>query len=193
MTHKKARKKKLFHQYKPMKNTRIFKIVAVALMAVCISLCAFISVPSPVPFTMQSFGVYLALSLLGSKKGTASIALYIFLGAAGLPVFSHFGAGVGYLLSPTGGFITGFLLCGAVCIISDLIFKEKSNTALSLALGTLACYLAGTLWFMHSTGTDFAHSLLICILPFVIPDALKLILALQISKRLLRIKLFRQI
>ncbi len=176
-----------------MKNTRIFKIVAVALMAVCIALCAFISVPSPVPFTMQSFGIYLTLSLLGSKKGTASIALYIFLGAAGLPVFSHFGAGVGYLLSPTGGFIIGFLLCGVVCIISDLILKEKSNKALALVLGTLTFYLVGTLWFMVSTDTNLADSFLVCTLPFVIPDALKLILALQISKRLLRIKLFRQI
>ena len=80
-----------------------------ALTAAIIAVCAWITVPGPVPFTMQTFGVFLALRLLGGKRGSISVALYILLGAAGLPVFSGFKAGIGVLIGPTGGYILGFI------------------------------------------------------------------------------------
>ena len=82
----------------------------IALMAVLLAVCSWISVPAPVPFTLQTFGVFCALGLLGGRRGSTAVLLYILLGAVGLPVFSGFQGGLGKLLGPTGGYILGFLL-----------------------------------------------------------------------------------
>ena len=92
-------------------NITVRDMAYIALMAVVIALCSWISVPAAVPFTMQTFAVFCALLLLGGRRGTFAVALYILLGAFGLPVFSGFRGGIGALLGPTGGYIVGFLLC----------------------------------------------------------------------------------
>ncbi len=90
-------------------------LAAVALMAAVLTLCAWITIPlGPVPFTMQNFGIFAALGLLGGRRGSLTVAVYLLLGLVGLPVFSGFGAGPGALLGPTGGFLLGFLLCALV-------------------------------------------------------------------------------
>jgi biotin transport system substrate-specific component len=86
-------------------------MTAVALGAVLIIICSWLTVPFAVPFTMQTFAVYCALLLLGGRRGLLAVLLYILLGAFGLPVFSGFRGGIGALLGPTGGYILGFLLC----------------------------------------------------------------------------------
>ena len=84
-------------------------LTLIALFAALIAICAWLTVPMPdVPFTMQTFGVFAALLLLGGKRGTLSILLYLLLGAAGLPVFSGFRGGIGSLLGTTGGYLVGF-------------------------------------------------------------------------------------
>ena len=75
----------------------------IAICAAIICVCAWITVPATVPFTLQVLGVFLSIRLLGGKKGTAAVAVYILLGMVGLPVFSGFQAGAGVLLGPTGG------------------------------------------------------------------------------------------
>lgn len=170
-----------------MKKSAIYKTVQIALMTVFIAVCAWITIPSYVPFTLQTFGVYLSLLLLGGKKGFVSILLYILLGAAGLPVFSGAGSGFGYILGPTGGYLFGFVLCSLLFVIAEAAAKEKIKNFAVLGAGTLLCYAAGTLWFMLSTNTDFIKSFLVCALPFAIPDTIKLVLALHLAKRLKKI------
>ncbi len=171
-----------------MKKSTIYKTAQVALMAVFIAVCAWITIPSPVPFTMQTFGVYLTLLLLGGKRGTASILLYILLGAVGLPVFSSFGSGAGYLLGPTGGYIFGFILLGLFYTLTEKSLRKASYSLITLGIGTVLCYTTGTVWFVLSTGTSLTQSLLLCTLPYVIPDALKLFTAYYVSKRLRKIR-----
>ena len=85
-----------------------------ALFAVLLTVCAWISVPLPVPFTLQTFAIFAALGILGGRRGTWAVAVYLLLGAVGLPVFSGFRGGLGALLGTTGGYILGFLALALV-------------------------------------------------------------------------------
>ena len=158
------------------------KLTRCALFAAMMALCAWIGVPlGHTVFTMQTFGVLLALGLLGGKRGTVSILCYLLLGAAGLPVFSGFRGGIGAILGPTGGYLWGFLATG-------LVFwsLEKWSRPLAMTAGLAACYACGTVWYMTYTGGALAVVLAQTVLPYLIPDAVKLILALRLTRRLKR-------
>ena len=162
----------------------IRSMIFVSLMAVVIALCSWLSVPSVVPFTMQTFAVFSALLLLGGKRGFLAVGLYILLGAFGLPVFSGFRGGIGALLGPTGGYILGFLLTALLY----WILEGRLHSLIPLILGLLLCYLFGTLWFVYVYAADgkeigFGAALGLCVLPYLIPDAIKLLLAFVLARR----------
>ena len=174
-------------------ETRSRKLTArdltiMGMMTAVMAVCAWITIPFTVPFTMQTFGVFITLRLLGGRKGTAVIGLYILLGIAGVPVFSGFGAGIGVLAGPTGGYIAGFLLTGLLyCAAKPLRNSRRKENAV-LAAGLLVCYLFGTVWFCIVKGNagnpmGFLQAVSICVLPYLIPDAAKLLLADQIAVR----------
>lgn len=172
-----------------MKNLNIFDIVKISLMTVIIVLCGWITVPAPVPFTMQTFGIYMAVMLIESKNAFISVILYILLGLAGLPVFSGFASGLGHLLAPTGGYILGFLMCPLVCLLGEKIFSKKIPQTILLSAGTLLCYATGTLWFTVTTNqssnpTGLWSALVLCVFPYIIPDALKLFTAYFMAKKI---------
>lgn len=151
-----------------------------------IAICAWLTIPAAVPFTMQTFGVFFALLFLGGKRGTASIALYLILGGLGLPVFSGFSGGLGHLLGATGGYMLGFLLTGGIYIVTERIFKKSlKNSVLSLIAGLFICYAFGTLWFSIYKGSmGFWAAFSVCVIPFIIPDFIKLALAVLLSKKI---------
>ena len=159
------------------------KLTRCALFAAMMALCAWIGIPlGHTVFTMQTFGVLLALGVLGGKQGTISILCYLLLGAAGLPVFSGFRGGIGAILGPTGGYLWGFLATG-------LVFwsLEKWSRPVAMVAGILVCYACGTIWYMTYTGGALAAVLAQTVLPYLLPDALKLVLALRLTKRLKKI------
>ena len=166
------------------------KMAYISLGAVLIALCSWISVPATVPFTLQTFAVLLVCDLLGGRWGLVSVLLYLLLGAVGFPVFSGFSGGLGHLLGMTGGYILGFVLSALVmALMQRLLPRRRVFTLLSMALGLLACYAAGSVWFMQVyTQTKGAISLgavlSICVVPYLIPDAIKIVLACLISERL---------
>lgn len=157
----------------------------IALLAVVISICSWISVPMTVPFTMQTFAIFCALLLLGGKRGFIAIVLYVLMGMVGLPVFSGFCSGIATLTGPTGGYILGFIICGAFY----WIFEKRMKDWLLLAIGNILCYAFGTAWFVYvyvsgGKAMTFGAALLACVVPYIIPDAAKLALALLVSKRI---------
>ena len=159
------------------------KLTRCALFAAMMALCAWIGIPlGHTVFTMQTFGVLLALGILGGKRGTISILCYLLLGAAGLPVFSGFRSGIGAILGPTGGYLWGFLATGLVFWL-----LEKWSRPAAMVAGILVCYACGTIWYMTYTGGALAAVLAQTVLPYLIPDALKLVLALRLTKRLKKI------
>ena len=162
----------------------------IAMMAVILCVCSWLTIPFTVPFTMQTFAVYCALLLLGGRRGLLAIGLYILLGLVGLPVFSGFRGGPGHLLGLTGGYIIGFLFTG----LGYLLMESKLRSlgflprVVLLALDLLPCYLVGTLWFtavsrLHGSEIGFFSALGLCVVPYILPDLLKVVLAERICAR----------
>ena len=161
-------------------------LTEVALSAALLVVCSLISVPAAVPFTLQTFGVFVILVILGWKKGCAAILLYILLGLIGLPVFSGAKGGPAALFGPTGGYILGFLLTGLCYWLYERLGHERVPLqALSLLLGLALCYTFGTAWFVHVyTGEiTLARALALCVWPFIVPGRMKLALALLVGGR----------
>ena len=165
-------------------------MVYIALFAVLMAVCAWISVPAVVPFTMQIFAVFLAVSVLGGRRGTLAVLIYILMGIVGMPVFSHFQGGLGVLFQANGGYILGFLLAALVMWATESIAGQRIwIRILSMLLGLLVCYAVGTAWFMvlyaqANQTIGLGAALLWCVIPYVIPDLVKLALALTLSRRL---------
>lgn len=165
-------------------------LALVALFAAVMAVCSWITVPAAVPFTLQTMGVFLALGLLGGKRGTISVLVYLFLGAIGLPVFSGFAGGLGYMMGATGGYIIGFLFSALIMWFMEKAFgRDMKILILSMVLGLILCYAFGTAWFMTvysgSNGPiDLATALGWCVFPFIIPDAIKIAVACLLIRRL---------
>ncbi len=169
---------------------RTVDMAYVAVFSVLIAVCSWIIIPSAVPFTLQTFGVCLAVGVLGGKRGTLAVLVYLLLGAVGLPVFSGFSGGAGHLLGATGGYLMGFLLTALIMWAMERLLGDKLWVlALSMVLGLLACYAFGTAWYMtvyaRSAGPiGLMTALGWCVFPFLLPDLIKIGLALVLCRRL---------
>ena len=168
---------------------RTIDLAYIAVGAALIAICSWISIPLTVPFTLQTFAVFFILAALGGKRGTFSILVYILLGAIGVPVFAGFSSGIGVLLGNTGGYILGFLLSGIVYLVLTKLFGESLPVQIiALVLGLALCYAFGTAWFMvvytkANGAVGLGTVLSWCVLPFILPDLVKLALALTIARR----------
>lgn len=170
----------------------------VALMAAVLCVLAPFSIPiGEIPITLATFAVYLTAAILGSKKGTASVLIYLLIGMVGVPVFSNFTGGAAKLAGPTGGYLIGYLPCAF--LIGFLMEREwKSTKSLkgtvptafelvrsvaAMVLGTLVCYLFGTAWFMYQMSATYtvAQAIAICVIPYLAFDMVKIILASAIA------------
>lgn len=174
-----------------MRKKGLYYLLQISLFSALIAVCSIISIPTPVPFTLQTFAIFTALMTLGGRGGLLSVIIYVALGLVGLPVFSSFGSGVGYLFGASGGFILGFLAAALIYALLELIFgKGGRRRILFAAVGQLVIYAFGAMWFALVFGgaESFGSVLLICVLPYIIPDALKLWLALFVSRRLEKIR-----
>lgn len=171
-------------------KTKIYDVAFIALFAAVMAVCSWISVPATVPFTLQTFGVFLAVGTLGGKRGSLAVLTYLLLGAVGAPVFAGFSGGIGCILGSTGGYIVGFLFSALVMwAMEHFLGKRKWVLALSMVIGLLVCYAFGTAWFMivyaNNTGAiGLWTALSWCVFPYIIPDAVKIVLALVLCKRL---------
>ena len=244
-------------------------LVLTGIFAAIVTICSWITVPLPftqVPINLAVLGVLLAGGCLGSKYGSLSILIYILLGAVGIPVFAGFGAGLGTLAGPTGGYIVGYILCAAIaglgncslgtarrargaapapapgswagagagCAPTEASAPSTSAEALSactassgsaqqtqggaaaapraqssdpaiqnpasatrttrrnrpvclalcMLLGVAACYALGTLWYAHLMQTTIWAALVLCVIPFIPCDALKIAAAVFLVTRL---------
>ena len=175
---------------KVKKNFKIIDLVYIAFGAVLIAICSWISIPTAVPFTMQTFAIFFVLSAFGGKRGTVAIILYILLGMVGIPVFAHFTSGIGILFGNTGGYIVGFIFMGLVYwLIVHFLGKKVWVEILAMVIGLAVCSSFGTVWFMivyaqANGAVGLAMVLAWCVIPFIIPDLMKLGLALALARRL---------
>ena len=172
---------------------RALALAYLALFAVLMAVCAWITVPLPKPlvqFTLQTFAMFMALTTLGGRRGLYAMVVYLLLGAVGVPVFSGFRGGLGVLLDTTGGYIIGF--AAAALVYWLLTAKLGDSLPVKIAacvLGLAVCYAFGTAWFLvlyaRTTGPiGVTTALSWCVLPYIVPDLLKLALAVVLSGRI---------
>ena len=165
-------------------------LTVIAACAALMAVCAWIAIPTDPPFTLQTMAVFLTVGVLGGKRGTIAVGLYLLMGAVGLPVFASFGGGLGILLGTTGGYILGFLGSALVMwAMERLAGKRLGALGASMVLGLLACYAFGTAWYMalyarSGEPVGLAAALGACVAPFVIPDLCKIAVALGLTARL---------
>lgn len=162
----------------------------IALFALSLAVCAWITVPGAVPFTLQTFALFAALLLLGGKRGTLAVTVYLMMAAVGLPVCSGFRGGLGALLGPTGGYLLGFFITALLYWGLTAWMGEGLRIQLTACvLGLAACYAFGTAWFLllsRSNGLGLVGALMACVVPFILPDLGKLALAVVLTKKLRR-------
>lgn len=176
-----------------MKNKSILSamdITLIALFTALIAVCSFITVPvGTVPFTLQTFAVFVAAGLLGARRGTLSVVAYIIIGAIGIPVFSKMTGGVGVLTGPTGGFIIGFILTALIIGLLPRVIKVGDKRIklvvlfISMLLGDAVCFAIGTVQFMVVMDMGLSATLGLCVIPFIIPDLAKMVVAIIVVDR----------
>ena len=163
--------------------------MTVALLAVS----AWVSVPlGPVPFTLQTFVLAFALLILSPKECLASLGCYLVLGAVGVPVFSGMRGGIGMLAGATGGFLWGFVV-GAIVAIALLRVLPLRGTRFDFVRGFTAClafllvsYVCGWVQLMLVSGMGPAPAFMAAIAPFVVPDLVKLAVAVGAAQAVRR-------
>ena len=162
---------------------KTYNIAITGILAAVICLLAPLSIPAgAVPLSLATFAVYVASCAAGPKHATSAVAIYILLGAAGLPVFSAFRGGFHVLAGVTGGYIIGYIPCAAVIsLLCEKHGNKKAVFPLSMLLGTLICYLFGAAWYMIQAKCSVAMAFLTCIAPFILGDIIKIAAASIIS------------
>ena len=196
---KKEEDKKMYTESKNgTKKLTTYQLTLTAVMAAVICVLGPISMAipiSPVPISLASMAVYLAVTVLGMKLGTLSCLIYLLLGLVGLPVFSGGSAGAAKLFGPTGGYLVGYLflalIAGAfVGRYTENKWKSIAFAALGMVLGTMVLYALGTAWLAYSAGMDFQAALWAGVIPFIPGDLVKMVIAVLLGSavrgRLLR-------
>lgn len=170
-------------------NFSLIDIVLIGLFSAVITVCSLIQIPvGSFVFTLQTMGVFITASLLGWKKGTISVIVYVLFGIIGLPVFSSFSGGIGVLLGPTGGYIIGFIFTALIVgFMTEKLDKKLFCQIVSMILGLVVCYMFGTVWFMLQMKTGVAEAFFMCVLPYLIPDALKIAFSAVLVNRIKKV------
>lgn len=167
------------------KKLSINNICLMAIFVALISVFAQINIPTPygVHFTMQTFGIVLSGTILGKKLGPITVIIYILLGIIGIPVFAGFNSGIGAIMGKSAGFIISFPI---MSYLSGLGYSSNKRSIyyICLALATMTNYIFGLTLFVIITRLDIFTSLMMLIVPFVIPDILKLIFCVVTTGRI---------
>ena len=137
-----------------------------------------------IPVSLCSFGVYLSAIILKPLYATLSVLLYVAIGILGVPVFSGANGGVGVIIGPTGGFVFGYIICALLVSV----LKSRTKTTVALIFGTFVLYVCGVVWFSLVTKNSLFYAFIVCVLPFLLGDAVKIAIATvageKINKRL---------
>ena len=182
---------------KTQKN-KTYNIVLIAVSAALIAICSWISITiGPVPFTLQTMAIFAVLMTIGGARGSVAVIIYLLLGLVGVPVFAGFKGGPASFLGPTGGFLVGFAVASLVWLLLERLLRDKMSSSavkriLYGVINAVICeavmYTIGVIWFMvvygQQTGpVGLGATLTMCVVPFIIPDIVKIAVAIVIGER----------
>jgi biotin transport system substrate-specific component len=168
-------------RYFPRTASWLRDLTLIVLGSLFVAVLAQVKIPlsfTPVPLTGQTFAVLLVAAALGSKRGAASMAFYIALGAFGLPIFAGGASGVAYLSGATLGYLIGFVIAAYVVgLLAERGLERSVRTSvIPFLVGTVIIYACGVSWLAIVLGS-FSKALTAGLIPFVIGDVIKLIAA----------------
>ncbi len=178
------------------KKSNVYQMAIIGIMAAVICILGPLSIPiGVVPISFTNLAIYFVLYTLGMKKGTISYIIYILIGFIGLPVFSGFTSGPSKLLGPTGGYIIGFIFMSLIAgFFIDNFFHKWYLCFVGMVLGTVVCYMFGTIWLSYQANLSASSALAAGVIPFIPGDLVKILIATfigsQIRKRLIKANLF---
>lgn len=169
---------------KKKKQISTLTMAVVALMTAVVCVLAPFSIPvGVIPVSLATFGLYLAVWILGGKKATIVCLMYLLIGFVGLPVFSGFTGGPAKLFGPTGGYLIGYLLLTMIAgFFVDKFPGKMKYCLLGYVLGSMACYGTGTLWLAVHLKIGFEAAFVMGVLPFLPGDVIKISLALWLGQ-----------
>lgn len=159
-------------------NTKRLTFISLFSAILCV-ICPIALPVGTIPVTLSIFGIFVTAVLLPKFDGAIATLIYIILGIVGLPVFSGYTGGFGVITGITGGFIISYPV---IAIIISLL--KKHSVILSLFISLLVSYSFGALWFFFISGVTLKSAIITSVVPFIIPDIIKLFCALFISKSL---------
>ena len=182
---------------KTQKN-KTYNIVLIAVSAALIAICSWISITiGPVPFTLQTMAIFAVLMTIGGARGSVAVIIYLLLGLVGVPVFAGFKGGPASFLGPTGGFLVGFAVASLVWLLLERLLRDKMSSSavkrilygvINAVICEVVMYTIGVIWFMvvygQQTGpVGLGATLTMCVVPFIIPDIVKIAVAVVIGER----------
>jgi biotin transport system substrate-specific component len=171
--------KKPFSRLERMKKVKTKDMILVSMFAALTAIFAQVTIPlpiSPVPITLQVLAVCLTSAILGSRLAFMSMLVYITVGILGMPVFSGGASGLGVVMGPTGGYITGFLLSSYVTgkLVQRKPLPTLSNTLFAMFSGLLVIYATGMLQLSLVTGMPLQAAFMSGVVPFIGLDIIKI-------------------
>ena len=153
------------------------ELTRTAMMSAVLCVMGPVTVPvplSPVPLSLIQLGIFLSVYILGRKRGTLSVIIYIMIGAAGLPVFSGFSGGIQKIMGPTGGYLFGYVFMAYAA--GTVLEKTEGREFLTLAgliLSNVLCYIPGSLWLSSQMSLPVSEAFLLGAVPYIPLDFLK--------------------
>lgn len=180
--------KNLMDKEKGKSKAKTATLVLIGLMAAITCIIGPFSIPLPfnlVPISLTNLVIYFTMYILGMKKGTISYCIYLLIGLVGLPVFSAFTGGAGKLLGPTGGYLIGFIF---LALISGFFIDKWGNNMwlcmTGMVLGTIVCYIFGTIWLAYQAHMNFGAALWAGVIPFILGDLIKMVIAMLLGPQI---------
>ena len=182
---------------KTQKN-KTYNIVLIAVSAALIAICSWISITiGPVPFTLQTMAIFAVLMTIGGARGSVAVIIYLLLGLVGVPVFAGFKGGPASFLGPTGGFLVGFAVASLVWLLLERLLRDKLSSSavkrilygvINAVICEVVMYTIGVIWFIVVYGRQtgpigLGATLTMCVIPFIIPDIVKIAVAVVIGER----------
>ena len=180
----------------------VYNSVLIAIFVALITVCTWITIPmGTIPFTLQTFAIFVTGGLLGARRGTITLIIYVLIGIIGVPVFSGFSSGIVKFIpntetGMTGGYIIGFLFTIIIIGLFKYLSREKDSKiktvylGIGMVVGDIVCLAFGTVWFwqFNPMHLGLVATLSACVVPFIIPEIAKIIIALLIVVRVSKYK-----
>lgn len=173
---------------KHIMNKKTVNLVFTALMSAVLCVVSPWTIPiGTVPISLTTMFIITGVYLIGCMRMSVSVLIYILIGIVGLPVYANFKSGIGVVAGPTGGYLAGYVVMTLVA--GWIIHKDINNiwhSIVGAVMGNILEYILGTAWLSFNMNLTFREGLMVGVVPFLIPDVIKMALAIYLGRLIRR-------